>query len=86
MDISSVGIDVGIVAAIVVAVKGVTRYLDPKGKLARLYPLFPIVLAVPCAILRNMGKPWYEVTLQAFIYGCFAGQAYKTGKTTIFGQ
>lgn len=86
MDLTSIGIDAALVAAIVGLVKVLTTVFDPKAALSRWYPLLPLLLAIPCA----MAKFWFDgapkVILMAFVYGALAAFAYKTGKTTIMNQ
>lgn len=86
MDLTSIGIDAALVAAIVGVVKVLTSVFDPKKVLERWYPLFPLVLAIPCA----MAKFWFDGVLQiilmAFVYGSISSFAYKFAKTTILGQ
>ena len=86
MDWTTLGIEALLVAAIIAGTKILTAALDP-GKLAeRWYPLLPILLAIPVAILRWWGSPWPQIALKVFIYGFIAGHAYKTGKTSVLGQ
>jgi hypothetical protein len=86
MDLTTIGIDVALVAAIVGVTKVLTFVFDPKAVLSRWYPLLPLLLGIPAA----MAKFWFDgalkVVLMAFVYGALAAYAYKTGKTTILGQ
>ena len=86
MDLTSLGIDAALVAAIVGVVKVLTAVFDPKKILERWYPLFPLVLAIPCAMAKFWGNGVLQIILMAFVYGALASFAYKFGKTTVLNQ
>jgi len=86
MDLTSIGIDVALVAAIVGLAKILTTVFDPKATLERWYPLLPLMLAIPAAVAKFWFEGALKIALMAFIYSALAAYAYKTGKTTILGQ
>ncbi len=80
--------NVAAIAAIIAVTKVITTF-DGAGRLARFYPLFPLVLAVIPAIL--LAKPlalanWQAIAMDWFTIGAGAAYAYKLGKTTLLGQ
>ena len=86
MDLTTLGLDAALVAAIIAGTKLLTRMLDPKKLAERWYPLIPIAMAVPVAMLRYWSEGPLKIALMAIVYGFIAGHAYKTGKTTILDQ
>jgi hypothetical protein len=86
MDLTSLGIDIALIAAIVAAAKVITTVFDPKATLERWYPLLPLILAIPVSMVKYWGAGVLQIVLNTFIYGALAAYAYKTGKTTILGQ
>lgn len=86
MDLTNIGLEALLIAAIIAASKVITAVFDPKLTLERWYPLLPVIVAIPVAILRFWDKGPLAVALNVIIYGFIAGHAYKTGKTTILGQ
>ena len=86
MDITTLGIDVTMLAAIIAGTKLLTVMIDPAKKLERFYPLVPIILAIPVSMLRYWAEGPIKIALMVIVFGFIAGHAYKTGKTTVLGQ
>ena len=83
MDLTTLGLDAALVAAIIAGTKLFTRMLDPRKDFERWWPLLPILLAVPVATLRYWGDGALKVALMVIVYGFVAGHLYKTGKSVL---
>jgi hypothetical protein len=86
MDLLTLGLDMIFIAGIVIVVKVATMLFDPAGKLARWYPLAPLIVSAPLAVVRYWALGWQMIVFNAVVFGFAAAWVYKTGKTTILGQ
>lgn len=83
---ATLGLDLGIIAAIIAATKVLTMVIDPAKKLERWYPLLPVFLGAAITIPLFWPDGVLVIIVKAFVYGFAAGHIYKTGKTTILGE
>ncbi len=86
MDLASLGLDLGIIMAIICATKLLTAIIDPAKKLERWYPLLPVFFGAVISIPLFWNDGVLAIIVKAFVYGFVAGHTYKTGKTTILGE
>lgn len=86
MDILSIGIEAGLVVAIIAITKVITMVVDPKGTLSRWYILIPTVLAVAVAFIITKPLSLQDVLKNILIYAAVSTYFYKFGKTTVLGQ
>jgi hypothetical protein len=76
-----------VVVPIIIAVTlGITKYLDPKRKLERFYPLIPIMLGTVVSLALASPFHWQVIAVGIFMYGFGAMATYKVGKTTVLGK
>ena len=86
MDLASLGLDLGIVGAIICATKLLTVIIDPAKKLERWYPLMPVFFGAMISVPLYWNDGILSIIVKAFVYGFVAGHLYKTSKTTILGE
>jgi hypothetical protein len=86
MDLATLGLDLGIIGAIICMTKVLTMVVDPAKKLERWYPLLPLLFGVAITIPLFWPDGALKIVVKAFVYGAAAAYFYKTGKTTILGD
>jgi uncharacterized membrane protein YeaQ/YmgE (transglycosylase-associated protein family) len=86
MDFAKLGLDLGIIGAIIAATKILTLVIDPQKKLERWYPLLPVLIGAAITIPLFWRDGTLVIIVKAFVYGFGAGHIYKTGKSIILGD
>ncbi len=86
MDLTALGLEAVLIATIIAVTKVLTQVADPGKRFERWYPLIPLILAIPVAVLRYWNDGVVKIALQTITYGAISAYVYKTGKTTVLGQ
>jgi hypothetical protein len=86
MDLTSLGINAGIIVAIMGITEVAKSQFDPAGKLARFYILLPTFLGLVAALVMTRPLEVQELAKNAILYVGAAVYLYKFGRTTVLGK
>jgi hypothetical protein len=84
MDLALV-LDMSVITSIIAITKVVTSF-DSQRKLARIYPVFPLILAAIAAIFFTTPLEWQAYGANLFKFSAGAAYIFKFGKTTVLGK